>query len=329
MQTPLLKGQGQTSSWAEYNLGYSQVLKNNELGRWQAGVQLHIMQGIAGGFGSLNSIAFQQQKVGTTNDFVLTDVYGRYGYSKNADALDSNLSTGQNIRNFLKGNKLSFGLDIGVEYVRYYEDPTSNTLPSPADYDWKISAAILDIGRNKFEYGKESAVVSGAQPNVYVSQLENKFSDIKSLRAFNDSMRTVVSQFDTLNGTFTINNPARLLVSIDKNLSNNFYVNAEFQIQFASTRSALRLNTRELTALVVTPRWETKNLGAYLPIQYTTEGNLWVGLGLKAGPIIVGLHNLGWLFGKNSLPNGGGYLGIQIHAPNPKDRDKWLCPTSK
>ncbi|MBN9298406.1 MAG: hypothetical protein J0I41_15480 [Filimonas sp.] len=328
-QTPMLKGQAQTSSWVEYNLGYSQVLKSNELGRWQAGVQLHIMQGIAGGFGRLDNISFQQQKVGNTTDFLLTDTYGRYGYSKNADALDSNLSTGQNIRNFLKGNKLSLGLDLGIEYVRYYEDPVGNSTSSPADYDWKIGVSLLDIGKNRFEYGKESAIVSGAQPNIYVSQLENKFTNVKSASAFNDSVRTVVGHFDTLRGTFSINNPARMLINIDKSLPNNFYVNAELQIQFASTRTPLRLNTRELSVLTVTPRWETKNLGVYLPVQYTTEANLWVGLGLKAGPLVVGLHNLGWLFGRNSLPNGGGYIGIQIRAKQPKERDKWLCPTTK
>ncbi|RFM26719.1 DUF5723 family protein [Deminuibacter soli] len=327
-KTPYYGGNAQTSSWLEYNFGYARILHENEVGRWQAGVQLRIMNAVSGANSRVNNIVVTPDK-NSANDYILSQGNGYYGYSANYDALDSNQSFRTNYRNFLRGTKWGAGIDLGVEYVRYADEYSSNYNPGkmPAEYDWKVAISLLDLGRNSYNYGKYSMGFSGFQDNVQVSRLDSTFSKYHNLRRLNDSLRTIVSGFDSLKGGFTINNPARLLVSIDKSLPNNFYFNAEVQLQFASTRSYSRINTRELTAIVLTPRWETKTWGVYLPVQYTTEGNTWIGMAVKAGPLIVGLHNLAWLFSKSALPNGGGYLALQIHPwGNHEDDNSYPCP---
>ena len=62
--------------------------------------------------------------------------------------------------------------------------------------------------------------------------------------------------------------------------------------------------------LAVTPRWETRLLGAYLPVLLNTKNQLWVGGAIKAGPLLLGTHNLANLFSKNKSANGGFYLAL-------------------
>jgi hypothetical protein len=68
--------------------------------------------------------------------------------------------------------------------------------------------------------------------------------------------------------------------------------------------------------LTITPRWETRKFGAYLPIQYNRHGNLWIGGAIKAGPVLLGTHNLLNAFSKNKYLGGGAYLAIIIHPVN-------------
>ena len=53
--------------------------------------------------------------------------------------------------------------------------------------------------------------------------------------------------------------------------------------------------------ITITPRWETKKLGAYLPIQFNNQNQFWMGAALKAGPLLIGVHNLANLFSKSSV----------------------------
>ena len=89
--------------------------------------------------------------------------------------------------------------------------------------------------------------------------------------------------------------------------------------------------TSDFTLLAVTPRWETKSLGAYLPLQVTTEGRVWLGGAFKAGPLLLGLHNWANLFSKHKLQNGGFYLAIVIKPGKgflTKEEKKYTCPVN-
>ena len=54
-----------------------------------------------------------------------------------------------------------------------------------------------------------------------------------------------------------------------------------------------------------------KKWGFYLPIQYNTHKQLWIGGAIKAGPLLIGLHNWAYLFSKKSIQNGGGWLALR------------------
>jgi hypothetical protein len=106
-------------------------------------------------------------------------------------------------------------------------------------------------------------------------------------------------------------NPARLVLNVDHFITGAWYVNGNASLNLSSlTGSQWRLT--ELNMLTITPRWETKRWGFYLPVQFNTKENVWVGGAIKAGPLLLGIHNLATVFSKNKMQNGGAYLALVI-----------------
>jgi hypothetical protein len=123
-------------------------------------------------------------------------------------------------------------------------------------------------------------------------------------------------------------NPMRLVVNADRYIADDFYINGEVSVNLASLFRKYH-SVSELNFITVTPRWETRKLGVYLPIQYNAAGKFWIGGAFKAGPLILGLHNWGNVFGKKTIQNGGGYLALVIRAwtNNKEKRDRrFNCP---
>jgi hypothetical protein len=125
-------------------------------------------------------------------------------------------------------------------------------------------------------------------------------------------------------------NPTRLVANVDHYLTGNFYLNAELSVNIPLTfLSKSYFNVKAMNLLTVTPRWETKRLGFYLPVQFNNQNQFWVGAAFKAGPLLLGFHNLVNLFSKSSTQNGGGYLALIFRAskgPDGKTDSRLNCP---
>jgi len=185
------------------------------------------------------------------------------------------------------------------------------------------------VGENVYKYGSQSRAVSNPKTNVSDSELNEKFDVIKSLAGFNDSLGSIVNSFSQIQGLFKIWNPARLVINIDRPLPNHYAINTDLTLNLGGSNKGQRLFTKEITLLAVTPRWETKSLGGYLPVQVTTDGKVWVGGAFKAGPVLLGIHNWSNLFSKTKMANGGFYLAVVIKPGKGfslKEDKKYSCP---
>ncbi len=302
--TSYLEGFATHAGWLEADLSYSQVLAETDNSKLTGGITLQIMKGISGVFVKTNKISYLEQKNSTDTSYTFTNGSGSYGYSDNYDGADG-------IKDFLKQTRTSIGLSMGIEY-RVYNAEMNAGDNNNLNYDWKIGVSIMDIGNNSFKASQYSTQFIDPNAAITDASAEAKLSGSKDIRAFRDSLATIFNQTSALNGNFTVSNPARLTINIDKNLGNHLYVNGELNINFNALSSYTKLYTRELNLVTVTPRWETAGLGAYLPVQYNTQGQFWVGAALKLGPLVVGFHNLGLLKKDPSL-NGGGYLLLSVH----------------
>jgi len=150
--------------------------------------------------------------------------------------------------------------------------------------------------------------------------LENKFSSVTSIGQFNDSLSSIAGSSQKLTGDFYVYKPTRLIINVDKHIAEDFFINAELTIPILPIFAKNILYIKDMNLLAITPRWETKTLGAYLPILYNNKNQFWIGGAFRLGPVVMGTHNLRNLFSKNSSQNGGFYLAITVRPGKNYDR---------
>jgi hypothetical protein len=234
----------------------------------------------------------------------------QYSYSSNFDNIDSNASGNSNFKNFYRSTRSGVSADLGLELILVSNDNEDEE--SSYAYQTKIGMSIMDIGRNRYIQGMYSSYATAGLPGITDVVLENKFSNITGFDEFNDSLASISQTFTQLSGNFNVYQPCRLMINADQHLTNNFFVNAEITIPLLSLVPKNLIYVRDMNLLAITPRWEIKSLGAYLPVTINTKGQLWIGAAIKAGPVLLGTHNLGTLFSKNKSQTGGFYLAFTI-----------------
>ncbi|MES1214742.1 MAG: hypothetical protein ABUT20_04420 [Bacteroidota bacterium] len=304
-------GKVTSSGWAEIYATYSRTIIDDDAKRINAGITVKVNKGLSGARGELSNGSFQ------SNNNSLYNITGgslEYLYSSNFDQVNKNNSAATNINNFLRYTDGGISFDAGFEYlvkpnvVKIFDDEDDYY-----DYEWKFGVSLLDAGYTQYRYGNQSRYASGVNTNINNLQMDAKFdSTITSLKTFNDSLSTMVSNFTGIQGKFKIINPMRLIINVDRFVFKNFYVNAELSINAPGSWLKKWYSVHEMNLLTVTPRWETLKFGFYLPMQVTTSGHFWVGGAFKAGPLLIGFHNWANIFTKNTVQNGGGYIALIV-----------------
>lgn len=314
------------SSWVEIFGSYARTIIDDHVKRLNAGVTVKLSRGISGAYLVAENLRFQKAPQPDAN--ILVNGRMSYGYSSNYDRWLKTNSTGQNLRNLLSFSEGGMALDFGVEYFIKTQAVTTWEDDDYYDYNWRIGISLLDVGINQYKYGTQSRALSGIRADVSDSLLDEKFRTVNSLADVNDSLRTVVQSMNQLFGNYTVINPMRLVVNADRPLENDFYINAEISLNLSNLLKKYH-HVTELNFITVTPRWETRRLGAYLPVQYNAAGKFWIGGAFKAGPLLLGVHNWANVFGKKKMQNGGGYIALVIRAwrDNRDKTDRRLdCP---
>ena len=319
------------AGWVETNINYSEVVYKTTDSKLSFGANLSINKALSGAYGAARDVQYKQLNNPTTGKTYYQPTKGEfiYQYSGNLSLFDTVKVSSQSIKDFYKSSHTSLGLSIGLEYL--LNDENSEEELNNSNYQWKLGAAIMDIGSLKFDYANGSSINS--KPNLSYTDtiLDSKFKHIPTLGRFRDSFSTMFDKTDTLNGTFKINLPTRMVLSINRNLGGGFYVNFEASLNFNSTRSQKRINTREINLFTLTPRWESQLFGVYMPVQYNSEGNLWFGAAIKIGPLIMGIHDFsvfGWSKKQDQNINSGGYVMLNVYPYKSKKRidGELKCP---
>ncbi len=323
-----LQGDVTSSSWIELFGTYSQTIWDHETNRLNAGVTLKVSRGVSGAHGNVQNVQARRTSHGDETIYRIESGEAQYGYSHNFDTWNNNRSTSQNLRDFLSHTAAGISMDFGVEYILKPAGMPAWDEDAYYDYDWKVGVALLDIGFNQFRYGMHSRAVAGIRENVYDTVFDERMNGVEGIETFNDSLAGIVNTMRNLRGDFKIINPARLVVNVDHYFFDAFYVNADLSINL-SPLAKKNLHVTEQNLFTVTPRWETKTLGAYLPMMVNTEGRFWIGSAFKVGPLLLGIHNWANIFSKNKMQHGGGYLAFVIRPGNLTGRKtdkRYDCP---
>jgi hypothetical protein len=316
------------SSWIEIFGSYARTILDDDVRRINTGITVKASRGIAGAFFKAENLRFRKE-TGSLN--ILTQAGLSYGYSSNFDRWKKENKANENIHNLFNYSDGGIAVDFGVEYyiktqaVKTFEDGDDYY-----DYKWKLGLSLLDAGMNQYKYGLESRTMRGIREDINDTLLDNKFRTVKSLAEINDTLATIVQSISQQGGKFNVLNPMRLVLNADRYLENDFYINGEISVNLSSLFKKYH-SVSELNFITITPRWETRKLGVYMPIQYNAEGKFWIGGAFKAGPLLLGVHNWANVFGKKSMQNGGGYIAIVIRAwtDNHEKTDRRLnCPAN-
>ena len=328
--TSYYQGESVSSTWLELYGTYSKTLIDDEVGRLNGGVTLKLMRGLSGAYARFSGGGLSSSYVNSQLVYTLAKADVQYGYSSNYDSWNSDHSTNTNLKDFLNLSQGGAAIDIGFEYLVKTQDVHIYGEPDDYyDYDWKFGAALLDIGINQYKYGEQSRISADPKTIVSDQELDQKFDYVQSVAAFNDSLATIMGTSRRPLGMFRIWNPARLELNIDRPLPEHFAVNADLTLNLGGNNMGKQLSTKEITLFALTPRWETRNLGGYLPLTVTTDGKVWLGGAVKAGPLVLGVHNWGDVFSKHKIQNGGFYLALVIRPEDGfrfREKKEYTCP---
>lgn len=312
------------SGWAEFNFSYAHVIQQTEQSRWSIGGTMHIQFGLSAVAGGAQQLTYNRTLTPQGRLYELQQGGAYFAYHRGYDWLDENTfsSTLGAANGYRKQSKNNIGLSFGTEYLIKKD---AEEAWGPLNYNWKFGISLLDIGSNAFEPNRHASTFNRPRPGINDEILSRRFEELTSSRRLRDSLATVFTSTTNIDSTMRISHPTRLVVQIDKALGNNLYINANWLAQFNQRQFFPFLRTRELHHLTITPRWETINWGVFAPIQVTTQQQVWAGLAVKAGPLILGIHNIKNLFDSKEI-QGGGYLLLRIQPFKfPKTRTRLEC----
>jgi hypothetical protein len=310
-----LSGESRGSAWAEIYGTYARTIYSDESRILTGGITLKINRALAGEYVSATGLNYIP--AGNTTGYEVTGGNVQYGYSSNFDEIDSNRSASANRKSFFQHTMAGVSADAGLEYLLLDDDTEEDG--SGLAYRTKIGISLMDVGRNKFRYSSRSSNAAGIKPNMSDTTVSNAFFNINSVDDFNNGLKSVAANYTSLAGLFNVYQPARIIINVDQHLANNFYLNGEITLPVFSLVPRPIRYIKDMNLLAVTPRWETKTWGAYLPVQLNNQKQFWVGAAFKAGPLLLGSHNLANIFSKNKMQSGGFYLALTIRPAKNRD----------
>ena len=200
----------------------------------------------------------------------------------------------------LQKNGSGLGIDIGFTYIDGY---------SENDYNWKVGASIIDIGRINFKTNAEQHSIEVRDPFTIATNDYNDLSSISdqslllSLQVLDDSLASLDQN------QFNVGLPTAFTAYGDYHLTEHIYLNALFvQSIPLAENGVVRDNL-----LALSPRFEHQWFGAMMPISLLNYRKLRVGLSARIAFLTIGTEDLGSMFRQNELTGSDFYIGLRFN----------------
>jgi hypothetical protein len=126
---------------------------------------------------------------------------------------------------------------------------------------------------------------------------------------------------------FRMNTPAALNLMADYNIDGRFFVNATGKMALNAGKFDPS-KTYVVSYFQVTPRYDSRYIGGYLPLSVNRNGQFDAGVGLRLGPLVIGSSTmLSNLFQKNKNRLDG-FIALRI-IPIKLGEGKLGCPAAQ
>lgn len=300
------------ASWNEYGIVYGQELYRKNHHWISFGTRLKLIQGLQAAAIRFESLSVEMnpdssvQVLGTGTEYLTSD----------------------NLSNYLKGNITNFsnlgaGFDLGFTYewrtapdsFVYEMDGKINPAREMSKHKLKIGFTLSDVGFVNYKTGLSGDVNANSlswDPNTF---------DLSTLYGFETA---IGSEFSSTNkeSTYRMSLPTTMSLQADYNLYKGFYVNATY-LKSISQSSKL-LNVRYRDRLTITPRWDWKWLGVYVPYTIDEVANKHLGLNVMFGPFLIGTRDVGAFLWKDENYYANVHFGVKVTSLHfrPEDFDK-------
>ncbi|NRB46195.1 MAG: hypothetical protein HRU41_00880 [Saprospiraceae bacterium] len=197
-----------------------------------------------------------------------------------------------------------YSVDLGFVYTIGGEEGA---------YDWKFSGALMDIGQLKFNKQTnvhlvnpdEPAIVDGDNYSFFDSGEEvNAVVELFSLETLGDRQASLV------NDAFNIWLPSRLNLHVDKAIwDNDLYLG--MVIMQTINPGSITVPNGNLVAVV--PRYESRWIGASMPVSMYNLQKFRVGLSLRLPFLTIGTDHLGSWITPTDLSGTDFYIALKIN----------------
>ena len=314
----------QQMSWAEYGFTFAHVFRENDQHFLKMGVTVNILQGIASSYLRIKDLTYK-----FSNDTTLS-LYSsatNYGHSSNLNLLDIKPGSGAGIIDFSQSYP-GIGFNFGAiyewrpDFMKYEFDMDGEHNLWRKDqnkYKAKIGITLSDLGWIRFKKGNLSADFNGDIISWNLHQVNPK-----SVAAMDTILK---SKFTPLvdKPSYTMMLPTVLSIQADYNFGHNLYLNLTPYFAFQHRNAIAKVH--DISSVILTPRWDHKWFGAFMPIQYNFNDGFRAGLALRLGPIAFGTSNFAPFLGLGgkTIYGADAYVIVKIpifyRAPRDKDKD--------
>lgn len=306
----------QSMTWAEYGAVYGRVLIDKEPHFLKAGARVKMLQGIQAGYMFIEGFEYSFANDDSLTVFE-TDV--SYGHSDNFDPANPD-------RDYVFKSNPALGFDFGIVYeyrpngkkYQYNMDGEYDVWRADKNkYKWKVGASVTDIGRIKYDKAPGSRDFHAQIEGWNITNI-----DPTKIEEFDDTLLLRFEELPNDERSFMMQLPTAVSLQIDYHIWNDFYVN--FTPFWAFKRESNRNRVHYITTYSITPRYDHKWFGAFVPMSYNAYGNTAVGLSLRVGPLIFGTTNLLPYFTKVNIFGGDAHVALKIplfKKSMPRDRD--------
>ena len=293
-----------TNGWAEYGLTYARVLMDKGPHFLKTGLTFKYLAGAGNTYLQIDQLS------GTLTNNPTAPNPSVYLAPGSRGVIGLGVSGGLGSlepADLLKSSSNGFGSDVGL----VYEYRPNQDFNHP--YKYRLSVSLLDVGSIKYQReltssGTYSMLVQSS-PGFDLATLQGiSLANYKQVLSSNPNFTPAPNNN---NPTLNVSLPTSLQVYGDVHLKNNVYLSAGTQISLANRSNPE--NPFVYSGFTITPRYEGRGLGLYIPVNYNSLSKLAIGTTLRLGPVYVGSGSiLSALFSQSKQAdiNVGFHIGI-------------------
>lgn len=302
-----------TASWNEYGITYGQEVYRKANHWVSVATRVKITQGIHAGAIKIGDADFS---VNPDSTIQITGEDIEYMSSQN---IQENWRS--NLSNF---NGFGFGFDFGINYefrmaptdsFNYEMNGEMKPAKEMSKHKLRLGFTLSDIGYINYKNSNT------AKANINSNNWDPNNYDFRTIAGMEEGIVDEFA-FNPEKKNITMMLPTSLGLQADYNIYKGFYANASYFHSFKRPNSLLSVNY--LNRFTITPRWDWKWMGVYVPYTIEEKGNQHLGVNIMFGPFLIGTRDIGTYLWKEENYYGNIHFGVKVtsHHFRPEDFDK-------